>query len=144
MPMIVARIVQKADPAIGKKRGRIKLEDGSLYQIPQPLLGLVNPGMSYEINYKDDEFNGNKFRVVESIMQAALQQVAAPATQAGQPAQADERGTDIATLAIAKVWLEKVPVGDEQGCLHALRAARRAWLRFKANPNNVESGGDDL
>ena len=52
----------------------------------------------------------------------------------------DDKGDDIATLAIAKVWLERVQVGDEEGCAHALRVARRAWKKFKANPDNIESG----
>lgn len=157
MTHVVATIAQKAEPAMGKKRGRIKGTDGTVYQISPVLAQQVIVGQSYDLDYKDEEFNGMKYRVVESIMPVAggvpaplpgaMQRVGHPseamaAAQQWHPQVSDEKGNDIATLAIAKVWLEKIPVGDEAGCLHALRAARRAWLQFKNNPNNVDRSED--
>jgi hypothetical protein len=150
MPTETIKVAGTEGPKTGKTRGRIKAEDGRLFQAAPVILDSVRIGSVYDIGYKDDEYNGTKFRVIESLA-PSIGQVAAPVQNRTAPAGGfsagpreapieDERGTDIATLAIAKVWLEKVPVGDEVGCLHALRVARRAWLKFKANPNNVESG----
>ena len=154
MPTETIKVAGTEGPKAGKTRGRIKAEDGRLFQAAPVILDSVRIGSTYDIGYKDEEYNGTKFRVIESLapsMNANAQRAMAaqdhPMAQRSPIApyerdrpEIDERGTDIATLAIAKVWLEKVPVGDEVGCLHALRVARRAWLKFKANPNNVESG----
>lgn len=148
MPTAVVTIAGTEAPAAGKTRGRIKGDDGRLFQIHPDLIrsSMIAVGSTYEVTYKDEEFKGTKYRVVEAVA-PALPHASPPAPRPGgfdRVAQAapevDERGLDIATLAIAKVWLERVPVGDQEGCTHALRVARRAWKAFKANPDNIESG----
>lgn len=157
MPTVTIQVAGTEAPAYGKKRGRIKDTNGTLYQALPSFLNMVKIGSAYDLTYKDDEFNGTKFRVVEGVAPAmgvpGPQSAARPsphqtATSMGEPRYSepvrDDRGDDIATMAIVKEWIGRIPVGDTAAVVHALRAARRAWKTFKANPDNIETGRQPL
>ena len=125
---------------MGKKRGRIKGIDGMLFQADPSFLDTTIVGGAYQVTYKDDEFKGAKFRVVEDMLPAATQAqspttpsprygtttqyVAAPA-----PSTKDE---DIATLAIAKPQLDKINPGDIEMGFHVLKSSAMMWRKFKS------------
>ena len=149
MPTETVLVQGKADPERGKTRGRIKSDTGKLFQAVPDILKQIEVGLTYEITYKDQTFNEAKYRVVEAVnpqgvppnksmsnteTQAAIRgKVSAPVE--------DRRGDDIATLAIYKPWGERIPVGDEGAVVHALRVARRSWLKFKSQSDpKIESG----
>lgn len=153
MPTVRIQVAGTEGPQAGKKRGRIKDTSGTLYQALPSFLGMVQIGGTYDLTYKDDSFNGTSFRVVEGVTPAiggapiapqTTQSYSAPPPRQAQPRSyepvSDDRGDDIATMAIVKEWIGRIPVGDTAAVVHALRAARRAWKTFKANPDNIESG----
>lgn len=143
MPIETVTVAGKADPEMGKKRGRIKSQDGKLFQADPAYLRQVNVGGTYDVEYENREFNGATFRVVESIVPTMGHQQVSQRAQAqiaegrasGQ-IMPDRRGEDIATLALVKEWMGRIPVGDVGAVVHALKSARAAWLKFK-------TGGDD-
>lgn len=149
MPTATVTVQGKADPERGKKRGRIKGDTGMLFQADPGFLNQVIVGSTYDLTYRDDEYNGTKFRVVEGVAPSVGRPpapVPSPGGSTGQrryePAPSeDRRGEDIATLAIVKEWIGRIPVGDEGALVHALRVARRAWLKFKSGSDpKIESG----
>lgn len=162
MPTVRIQVAGTEGPQYGKKRGRIKDTNGALYQALPSFLGMVQIGGTYDLTYKDDSFNGTAFRVVEGVTPAIGGQPggvtpitpggpmpmpppqARPAQNYGAPQQEDARGDDIATMAIVKEWIGRIPVGDAGAVAHALRSARRAWKMFKANPDNIETGRQPL
>lgn len=153
MPTVRIQVAGTEGPQAGKKRGRIKDTSGTLYQALPSFLGMVQIGGSYDLTYKDDEFNGTKFRVVEGVTPAMAGAspgsygpgtTATPARSYEPVRQQDDRGDDIATMAIVKEWIGRIPVGDAGAVAHALRSARRAWKMFKANPDNIETGRPPL
>lgn len=67
MPSMTMKVMAKEAPQPGRKRGRVKNEAGMLFQASPAILDMLHIGKTYDINYKDDEFNGNKFRVLETF-----------------------------------------------------------------------------
>lgn len=145
MPTVTIRVAGTEAPATGKKRGRIKDESGTLYQAVPDFLNTVKIGQSYELTYKDDEFNGNKFRVVEGVKPAAN---VAPQPMAARPQVAysdPHKDESIAVLAILKCF-QPLEVGDRAAIFHALKAAAFAWRDFKKwqVDGNIETGRQPL
>lgn len=155
MPVATVTVAGKAAPELGKKRGRIKGIDGMLFQADPSLLDAISVGATYQITYKDDEFNGNKFRVVEGAMPATpgmAMQPAAQAPQAGRPMSSQQsmpttKDEDIATLAIAKEQLNKINPGDVEMGFHVLKSSAMMWRKFKSwqklGPQTVKEDMED-
>lgn len=153
MPEATVTIAAKADPELGKKRGRIKDVGGAIYQIAPTLAQMVVVGGTYELTFKDEEFTNPqgkafKYRVVESLMPATRsspnipppQPAATPRNEPRIPPMEDERQTDISVLSLmsSTEWGKKIPVGDLASLDHALRTLRKAWVGHKKS--KIDSG----
>lgn len=57
-----------APPAPGKKRGKVTDQNGGVYQAGYPLLSSFQPGGTYNIQWKADNFNGYAFNVIEGAV----------------------------------------------------------------------------
>lgn len=67
MPTMTIRVAGKAEPKLGKKRGRIEAEGGMLFQAMPELLAQVKVGSTYDLAFKNEQFGETKYRVVEAI-----------------------------------------------------------------------------
>ncbi len=137
----VAKVEQ---PAAGRKQGMVHDTKGGRWKVWADKLANYNVGSTYEVNYKTNTFNGNTFNVIETM---ALKSTGSPqqvqAAAATHTQSDDKRSEDIAVLAIVKEWVAKIPVGDTEGLVHALRVARVAWRNsavIKQMPSKIESG----
>lgn len=79
-----------APPAPGKKRGKITDQNGGVYQAGYPLLSSFQPGGTYSIQWKADNFNGYAFNVIEAAVPVGgsvggAPQMLLPQTQAPMP-----------------------------------------------------------
>lgn len=54
----------------GKKRWVLKAQDGTMYGVPEALSSRVSKGQSYELTYKEDNWNNKTYLVVLSISPA--------------------------------------------------------------------------
>ena len=152
MPVVQVTIAEKADPVLGKKRGRVKDTEGRIFQVPPMMLDMVHVGGTFELSYKDDSYGDTKFRVIEGIKPMAgaapsTQQTATPRPSpmaSTTPAYDQYKDESISVLAIIKC--QQLPVGDRAGILHALKASALAWRDFKKwqKDGNIETGRQPL
>lgn len=156
MPTVNITVAGIEGPKSGKKRGRVKDKDGTVYQISPVLLAMMKMDSTYEITYTDESFTppGSnetlKYRVIESLIPAIGGVIGLPPDpRAGAPRQytpppasaaSDDKDESIATLAIIKC--QQLPVGDRAGIFHALKASALAWRDFKKWQKSVSSDMD--
>lgn len=150
MPSATVMIQAKAAPDVGKKRWKIKSDNGQVFQVDPALSDRFQVGKTYDITYKDDQFGDRKFRVVETVKEAAMQQAPTPSnsgsfTQSGYTPPDKYKDESIAVLAILKCF-QPLPVGDRVAVLHALKSAAFAWRDFKRwqVDGNIETGRQPL
>lgn len=151
----VAKIDQ---PAPGRKQGTIHDTNGGRWKAWGDKLQNYQIGSTYTITYKTNSFNGTQFNVIENAvlaLQGSPQQVT-KAADLGRAITAtdDKRSEDIAVLALVKPWIEKIPVGDTEALVHAIRVCRVAWRnsavmkplpsRIESGPQNAEDFGDQI
>ena len=152
MPVVQVTIAEKADPAIGKKRGRVKDTEGRIFQVPPTMLDMVYVGGSFDLTYKDDSYGDTKFRVIEGIKPLAgavppAQQAATPRPSpmaSTTPAYDQYRDESIAVLALVKST--PLVAGDRVGNFHVLKAHALTWRDFKKwqKDGNIETGRQPL
>ena len=81
MPSAVVKILFVNQPQSGKVNGSIKVEDGTYYGVKPAMLGLFQPGNTYEIQYESSDFKGKTYHKVISVKPAAA--AAAPQASGG-------------------------------------------------------------
>jgi len=139
MPSAVINITEMAMPAPGKKRGRVKDRDGTIYQIDPGMLAGVKNGDTCEISFYDDEFKGMKFRVIETIK----------SMMSGGPVPTPTRLATIHTSdtpqinkdelifveALIKEWMSGIPIGEADALIRAVNTLRTVYAKtFGSNP----------
>lgn len=71
MPEVTITVADTFQPKAGKKQGYIKDTDGVLYGAFPQLLGKVQRGNRYVLQYKINSFNGQDYKVVSEVTPAA-------------------------------------------------------------------------
>ena len=72
MPVAHVQVAYINQPKPGKKRGSIKSADGVLYAAFPDKLSQVTVGGTYDLKYKDDEYQGVVYHVVEEVKSSTL------------------------------------------------------------------------
>lgn len=61
-------VKQANPPAEGKKQGKVRTEDGITYGVWPKMLGLLRPGITYEIEYEESTFgDGRTWRTISKV-----------------------------------------------------------------------------
>ncbi len=89
MQTVTVQVASVTWPKPGKKNGTIKDVNGVLYSTPPQFLQNVQQGVMYAISYKQNQFQGQTFNMVETIapVQGGMMPQPQPQTQAAPPAQ---------------------------------------------------------
>lgn len=153
MPSATIIAAKVFPPKAGKKRGTIVTPDEVLYGAMPPILNKVQPGGAYDIEYKEDHFQGKTYLVIEQIS-PAKNQPQAPAPSAGPSQQArygvtdDKKSEQIfvcgainATLGNAAVDPKNVSAGE---LLELVNRLRYAWANSFGKPKSPDMGGDEI
>lgn len=156
MPQVTVKVQGKADPEMGKKRGRIKSDTGMLFQATPELLSKVAVGETYDILYKDESFRDANYRVVEAVYPATGPSLA-PQAQSNTAARAmaavttphqvsnfpDHKSELIACLSIIKSPCFSKPVNfDRFGVAEVLKIAALGLRDFEKwqRTQNITTG----
>ena len=81
MPSAVVKVTYVNQAQAGKVNGSIKVEDGTYYGVKPAMLGLFQPGNTYEIQYESSDFKGKTYHKVISVKPVA----SAPQISSGGP-----------------------------------------------------------
>ncbi len=146
MPAMTITVAAKSAPAPGKKRWRVKNQEGMVFQVDPNLAPSLDLNKTYDITYKNDSYNNTTFRVLETVKESSAPTAANVSAQASEGRRAGyiedpKKAEDIAVLAIVKEWVGRIGVGDTAGLEHALRSARTAWRRHQTS--KIETGAVD-
>ena len=79
MPSAIVKVTYVNQAQAGKVNGSIKVEDGTYYGVKPAMLGLFQPGNTYEIQYESSDFKGKTYHKVISVKPVA----SAPQTSGG-------------------------------------------------------------
>jgi len=142
MPSAVINITEMAMPAPGKKRGRVKDRDGTIYQIDPGMLAGVKNGDTCEISFYDDEFKGMKFRVIETIKSMMTGAAPGPGSMAPSSRPAPMHANPIINKdelifveALIKEWMSGIPIGEADALIRAVNTLRTVYAKtFGSNP----------
>lgn len=152
--IVAAKVFQ---PKPGKKRGTVVTPDEVLYGAMPPILSRVQVGGTYDIEYKEDHFNGKTYLVIEGVWPVAGAAPPAPAaapshTQPKYGNQTDETAERIYAAGIVNNSLANPNVNpfelSARDIAEQTQKARDAWrLTFGAKEPvatraKVESGND--
>lgn len=64
MNAAVIKVAFANKPKEGKKQGTVKTDEGAIYGVWPDKLGLLQPGRSYKIEFKEREYDGRTFRTI--------------------------------------------------------------------------------
>lgn len=78
MPIASITVSGVTPPAPGKKRAKVTGTDGNVYQVDAAQMHNFAPGSNWNIEYKNDSFNGFAFKVIERFNPSGVQGSQAP------------------------------------------------------------------
>ncbi len=73
MPSAIVKVAYVNQAQAGKVNGSIKVEDGTYYGVKPAMLGLFQPGNTYEIQYESSDFKGKTYHKVISVKPAPIE-----------------------------------------------------------------------
>ena len=156
MSVTTITVAQKYPPDPNKKRGRIVDTSGVRYQAMPALLDTMTRGEQYKITYKDDEFKGISFKVIEDavvVSQPSTPTTSQPTnlTQLSPVSQYGEinrqKREDIFTQGLAQAEIRNPnfdvsKIATVAGCVSLINKWRQAWINTLGS--NPQKGRDDM
>jgi len=83
MSQATITVAQIAPPAIGKKQGKVQDTNGGVWNVWADKLQLYREGVTYNIVYETQEFNGHQFNVIKTSTPANGTPTGSPQLQTG-------------------------------------------------------------
>ena len=140
MPTTTIQVKSVRQPDKFPKYGSVQDASGTFWSVPAGILSQFAENSPATVEYETTQKGDKTYRNITKMIVGGAAPVSPRATG---PSYDEKRSEDIAVLAIVKEWVGKIPVGDTEGLVHALRVARVAWRNsavIKQMPSKIETG----
>jgi hypothetical protein len=140
---ITCKYVNAAKPE--KKNGTIKTQDDMMFLVPKEMLGMFHPGVTYDIEYDQHDFNGTTFKTVRKFTEKAA---AAAAAGGGGPTRSATNPTDSEQIFVTALMKEMIAAGKidimPETLTNQVRQLRAVWKNgFGTTLVRSDMGGDE-